>query len=49
MPENKKFKIEEKGKIIDIVEMILELNSEKQSGLRLKILTTKCLVDYQFL
>ena len=49
VPENKKFKIEEKGKIIDIVEMILELNSEKQSGLRLKILTTKCLVDYQFL
>ena len=39
VPENKTFKIKEKGKIIDIVEMILELNSEKQSGLRLKILT----------
>ena len=32
-------KIEENGKIIDIVERILELNSEKQFGIRLKILT----------
>ena len=29
MPENKTFKIEENEKIIDIVERILELNSEK--------------------
>ena len=39
MPENKTFKIEENEKIIDIVERILELNSEKQLGLGLKILT----------
>ena len=39
MPENKTFKIEEKEKIIDVLEMILELNSEKQWGLGLKILT----------
>ena len=39
MPENKTFKIEENEKIIDIVERILELNSEKQSGEGLKILT----------
>ena len=29
VPENKTFKIEENNKIIDIVERILELNSEK--------------------
>ena len=29
VPENKSFKIEENNKIIDIVERILELNSEK--------------------
>ena len=29
VPENKTFKIEENKKIIDIVERILELNSEK--------------------
>ena len=39
VPENKTFKIEENKKIIDIVERILELNSEKQLGLGLKILT----------
>ena len=39
MPENKTFKIEENEKIIDIVERILELNSEEQLGLGLKILT----------
>ena len=32
-------KIEENGKVIDIVERILELNSEKQLGIGLKILT----------
>ena len=37
--ENKKFKIEENKKIIDFFEKILELNSEKQLGLGLKILT----------
>ena len=39
MPENKTFKIEENEKIIDIVERILELNSKKQLGQGLKILT----------
>ena len=39
VPENKRFKIEENEKIIDIVERILELNSENQLGLGLKILT----------
>ena len=39
MPKDKSFKIEENEKIIDIVERILELNSEKQLGLGLKILT----------
>ena len=39
VPENKTFRIEENEKIIDIVERILKLNSEKQLGLRLKILT----------
>ena len=38
MPENKTFKIEENKKIIDIVERILVLHSEKQLGLGLKIL-----------
>ena len=37
MPENKTFKIEENKKIIDIVERILVLHSEKQLGLGLKI------------
>ena len=32
------FKVEENKKVIDIVERILELNSEKQVGLGLKIL-----------
>ena len=36
MSENKTFKIEENEKIIDFVERILELNSEKQLGLGLK-------------
>ena len=39
VPENKASKIEENKKIIDIVERILELNSKKQLGLGLKILT----------
>ena len=38
VPEDKTFKTEENEKIIDIVERILELNSEKQLGLGLKIL-----------
>ena len=41
VPENKTFEIEENEKIVDIVERILELNSEKQLGLGLKILTPK--------
>ena len=39
MPENNTFKTEENEKIIYIVERILEPNSEKQLGPRLKILT----------
>ena len=39
MPKDKVSKVEENEKIIDIVERILELNSEKQLGLGLKILT----------
>ena len=39
MPKYKAFKTEENEKIIDIVEKILELNSENQLGLCLKILT----------
>ena len=39
VPENKTFRIEENEEIIDIVERILELNSKKQLGLGLKILT----------
>ena len=38
MPKYSVFKIEENGKIIDIVERILELNSENQLGQGLKIL-----------
>ena len=40
VPKDKVFKIEENEKIINIVERILELNSEKQSGLGLQILTS---------
>ena len=40
VPKDKVFKIEENEKIINIVERILELNSEKQSGLVLQILTS---------
>ena len=39
MPKNRRFKIEESEKIIDIVERILELNNENQLGEGLKILT----------
>ena len=39
VPKDESFKIEENEKIIDIVERILELNSEKQLELGLKILT----------
>ena len=39
VPKDKVSKVEENEKIIDIVERILELNSEKQLGLGLKILT----------
>ena len=39
MPKYSVFKIEQNGKIIDIVERILELNSENQLGKGLKILT----------
>ena len=50
VPENEKFNIEDDEKIIDIVERILELNSKKQLGLGLKILTqAKCSVDCQLL
>ena len=50
VPENKRFKIEENEKIINIVERILYFNQLDQSGRRLKILTpTRCLVDYQLL
>ena len=37
--ENRKFMIEENGKIIDIVERILYFNLQDQSGQGLKILT----------
>ena len=37
VPENRKFKIEENEKIIDIVEHILYFNQLNQSGRRLKI------------
>ena len=50
VPKDKVSRVEENEKIIDIVDRILELNSGKESGQGLKILTaTKCLVDYQFL
>ena len=39
MPKDKYLKLKEMKKIIDSVERILELNSEKQLGLGLKILT----------
>ena len=39
MPKDKVSRIEENEKIIDIVERILELNTEKQLELGLKILT----------
>ena len=39
MPKDKVSRVEKNEKIIDIVEMILELNSEKQLGSGLKILT----------
>ena len=50
VPEDDLLKTEENKKIIDIVEKILELNSEKQLGLGLKNWDqSKCLVDYQLL
>ena len=39
VPKDKVSRVEENEKIIDIVERILELNSRKQLGLGLKILT----------
>ena len=39
VPKNRRFKIEESEKIIDIVERILELNNKNQLGEGLKILT----------
>ena len=39
VPKDKVSRVEENEKIIDIVERILELNSEEQLGLGLKILT----------
>ena len=39
VPKDEVSRVEENEKIIDIVERILELNSEKQLGLGLKILT----------
>ena len=45
VPENKTFKTEENEKIIDIVERILELNSKKQLGPGLKILTPNQMVS----
>ena len=44
VPENKSLTIEENEKILDIVERILELNSENQLGLGLKILTPNQIV-----
>ena len=44
VPKEKLFKIEQNEKIIDIVEKILELNSENQLGLGLKILTPNQIV-----
>ena len=39
VPKDNPLKTEENGKIIDIVERILELNSKNQLGLGLKVLT----------
>ena len=39
MAENRKFKIEENGKIIDIVDHIVYFNQLEQKGKELKILT----------
>ena len=39
MPKDSAFKIEENGKIIDIVKRILEFNNKIHSGQGLKILT----------
>ena len=39
MPKDKVSKVEENKKIIDIVEKILDLNSEKQSGKGSKMVT----------
>ena len=39
VPKDKVSKVQENKKIIDVVERILDLNSEKQSGEGLKILT----------
>ena len=44
VPENKRLTIEENEKVLDIVERILELNSENQLGLGLKILTPNQIV-----
>ena len=44
VPKNKRLTIEENEKILDIVERILELNSENQLGLGLKILTPNQIV-----
>ena len=51
VPRDQVSRLEENEKIIDIIERILELNSEKQSGQGLKKLTPNqiCLVDYQLL
>ena len=38
MPEDRRFKIEENEKIIDVVARIVELNNENQLGEALKIL-----------
>ena len=40
VPNDRRFKIEENEKIIDIVQRILKLNNENQLGAGLKILTT---------
>ena len=40
VPKDRRFKIEENEKIIDIVQRILKLNNENQLGAGLKILTT---------
>ena len=45
VPKDKSFKIEDNEKIIDIVERILELNSKKQLGIGLKILTANQMIS----